>query len=375
LPTDSREFGIGDRDRLKIFATRSALLDSRVTDPRSEIPVPAATRPLVSVVTPFYNTAAYLAQCIESVLAQSYAEFEYILVDNCSTDGSTEIAESYARRDPRIRLIRRARLLPQVQNYNGALTEISDASEYCKIVQADDYIFPECLCLMVQTFEQSETIGLVSSYYLHGNTVQGSGYPYPMTVFSGRECVQWYLRTGIYIYGTPTTVMYRSSVVRQQQPFYDEALFHHDDQEKHMQLLEYWDFGFVHQVLSFSRIDDDSICSRGGLYHWRFLSVILYRIVLRYAPIFLPPREAAALVKETRRNYYRLLASEAVRFPERDFWQHHREGLKSFGQTFDRPYLAWHICLEVLRMGSNPGKTTARALRFCRRRIRSRKEI
>src|SRR5207253_3419947 len=60
-----------------------------------------ATRPLVSVVTPFYNTAKYLAQCIEGVLTQSYPEFEYILLDNCSTDGSREIAQIYARQDPR----------------------------------------------------------------------------------------------------------------------------------------------------------------------------------------------------------------------------------------------------------------------------------
>ena len=63
-------------------------------------------RPLVSVVTPFFNTAPYLAECIESVLAQSYSHFEYILLDNCSTDGSSEIAAAYASRDSRIRLIR-----------------------------------------------------------------------------------------------------------------------------------------------------------------------------------------------------------------------------------------------------------------------------
>src|ERR1700730_17167571 len=125
-----------------------------------------ATRRLISVVTPFHNTAAYLAQCIESVLAQSHSHFEYILVDNCSTDGSGDIANAYARRDPRLRMIRRSQLLSQVQNYNRALTEISNGSEYCKIVQADDFIFPECLSLMVQSFERSESIGLVSSYWL-----------------------------------------------------------------------------------------------------------------------------------------------------------------------------------------------------------------
>jgi glycosyltransferase involved in cell wall biosynthesis len=138
-----------------------------------------ATRPLVSVVTPFYNTAPYLAQCIESVLAQSYSEFEYVLVDNCSTDGSGEIAENYARRDPRMRLIRCSQLLPQIPNYNRALTQISDASKYCKIVEADNHIFADCLRLMVEAFEEHESIGLVSSYWLVGNMLYGSGYPYP----------------------------------------------------------------------------------------------------------------------------------------------------------------------------------------------------
>ena len=61
--------------------------------------------PFVSVVTPFYNTAEYLAECIESVLRQDHANFEYLLADNCSTDGSLEIAERYAAQDARIRVI------------------------------------------------------------------------------------------------------------------------------------------------------------------------------------------------------------------------------------------------------------------------------
>ena len=62
----------------------------------------AGPSPLVSVLTPFYNTAPYLAECIESVLAQTRGDFEYLLVDNCSTDGSDDIAAGYAARDPRI---------------------------------------------------------------------------------------------------------------------------------------------------------------------------------------------------------------------------------------------------------------------------------
>jgi glycosyltransferase involved in cell wall biosynthesis len=362
LPIDSREFGVGDRDGLRISAARSDPLDNPIADRQSEKPVPATTRPLVSVVTPFYNTAPYLAQCIESVLAQSYSEFEYILVDNCSTDGSTEIAEGYAQRDPRIRLIRRSHLLSQVQNYNGALAEISESSEYCKIVQADDYIFPECLRLMVKAFAQSETIGLVSSYSLAGDIVQASGYPYPMTVFPGGDCARWHLRTGFFIFGSPTTVMYRSSAVRHQQPFYNETLLH-DDLDKCLQILRKWDFGFVHQVLSFTRIDNDSVFHGSGLYQWRFFSLTRYSIVLCYAPIFLVPDEASTLIKETKRSYYATLAKEAVRFSGRAFWRHHQEGLKAVGQTLDWRYLAWQIGLQLLRLGANPGSTIVRALR------------
>ena len=82
--------------------------------------------PLVSVVTPFYNTRDFLAECIESVLRQTYSNFEYILVDNCSTDGSSDIAKQYAARFPdKIRLLHTESFLSQVQNYNFALSCIS----------------------------------------------------------------------------------------------------------------------------------------------------------------------------------------------------------------------------------------------------------
>ena len=54
---------------------------------------------LVTAVTPFHNAAGYLDECIRSVLNQSYRTFEYILVDNRSTDGSNVIAEHWASQD------------------------------------------------------------------------------------------------------------------------------------------------------------------------------------------------------------------------------------------------------------------------------------
>src|SRR5262249_19628678 len=105
--------------------------------------------PLISVVTPFYNTEAYLDECIRSVLAQTRGDFEYLLVNNCSTDRCPEIAAHYASRDPRIRLLHNDQLVPQLRNYNQALRHISAESRYVKMVQADDFIFPRCLEEMV----------------------------------------------------------------------------------------------------------------------------------------------------------------------------------------------------------------------------------
>jgi glycosyltransferase involved in cell wall biosynthesis len=325
------------------------------------------SEPLVSVVTPFHNTVPYLAQCIESVLAQSYARFEYILVDNCSTDGSGQIAEEYAQRDSRIRFIRQPRLLSQVQNYNSALAEISSASEFCKVVQADDYIFPDCLQLMVQACQRSDTIGLVSSYWVKGSEVRGSGFPYPTPFLAGKEMARLYLRTGVWVFGSPTAVLYRSSLVKQSQRFYDESRLH-EDTEKCMEILADWDFGFVHQVLSFSRADNESISS--AVRDFEPNAVDRYIIVRRFAETFLEAAEAAALAKGSRRKYYQTLAREALRFRESEFWRYHENALTTLNETLDRHYLALLIGREALRMLANPTSVGLPVLRSWKRKMR-----
>jgi glycosyltransferase involved in cell wall biosynthesis len=332
-----------------------------------------ATRPLVTVVTPFYNTAPHLAQCIESVLAQSYREFEYILMDNCSTDGSSEIARSYERLDPRIRLIRCSEFLSQLANYNRALAEISEASLYCKIVQADDYIYPECLQLMVQAFDQSQSIGLVSSYRLMGNTVAGSGYPCRTAMLPGRECGRWFLRTGINIFGSQTTVMYRSSVVRSHNPFYDESL-PHADLEKCIEILQHWDFGFVYQVLSFTRTENESILHQ-VLLPMAAHPLAQYVIAQRYSAIFVGVNESASIIAQYKLQYYRALARAALRLRGRAFWRFHKVGLKALGEheKHDWPYLALIIGTELLWLASNPGMTTVEALRGLKPKIGSKR--
>lgn len=321
--------------------------------------------PLVSVVTPVHNTAQFLGECIESVLAQTYSEFEYIIVDNCSTDGSYEIAESYARRDSRIRLIRRTELLSQVQNYNAALAEISAESKYCKVVQADDFIFPDCLRRMVEAFEQSEAIGLVSAYDLKANVVRGSGFPFRKSPFTGSDAARLYFRTGIFVFGSPTTVMYRSSLVRETKAFFDESLVH-EDTEKCFEILGKWDFGFVYQVLSFLRTGNESISA--AVRDLAPDALDRYILVQRFGPVFLDEHEARKRKKFERREYYEVLAQAAVHFRGAPFWRYHKAGLKTLGETIDRPYLLLQIVKALAQIVLNPGASAGRALRYWKRR-------
>src|SRR5262245_9335007 len=110
-------------------------------------------QPPVSVLTPVYNGENYLAECIESVLAQSYQNWEYIIVNNCSTDRSLEIAQSYAQKDARICIRNNRTLVGVSENHNIAVGQISPASKYCKVVHADDWLFPECIMEMVKVAE------------------------------------------------------------------------------------------------------------------------------------------------------------------------------------------------------------------------------
>jgi glycosyltransferase involved in cell wall biosynthesis len=64
--------------------------------------------PVISVVMPVFNTERYVALAVESILGQSFGDFEFIIIDDGSTDGSKGILENYANEDARIRLVRRA---------------------------------------------------------------------------------------------------------------------------------------------------------------------------------------------------------------------------------------------------------------------------
>ena len=100
---------------------------------------------MISVIVPVYNTEKFLDECIQSILAQTYTDFELLLIDDGSTDSSGAICDKYAEQDSRIRVFHKenggvtsARQLG-VENANG---------EFVTFVDSDDELFPNSITLL-----------------------------------------------------------------------------------------------------------------------------------------------------------------------------------------------------------------------------------
>jgi glycosyltransferase involved in cell wall biosynthesis len=286
---------------------------------------------LVSVVTPVYNGELYLAECIESVLNQSFRDWEYVIVNNCSTDRTLEIAERFAAKDPRIRIHNNAQFFELTENWNHAVRQISPHSKYCKVVHADDLLFPDCLEQMVALSKKNSTIGVVGSYILKGKKITCDGLPYPRSVYSGREICRAYLLGENYVFGSPSSTLIRADLMRDRQHFYNEENYH-ADVEVMLDVLRDTDFGFVHQVLSFTRMHKESQTST---YAKRFLTDNLNRVWMlkKYGTIYLEAEEFEREYRNKTRMYYRILASRLLSGAPKGLWSYHKQGLEKFGET------------------------------------------
>jgi glycosyltransferase involved in cell wall biosynthesis len=265
------------------------------------------------------------------VLSQSYQNLEYVLVNNCSTDRSLEVAEKYARMDSRIRIINNDVFLPvQAQNYNHALRQISPMSKYCKIVQADDWIFPECITEMVRAAEANPTVGVVASYWLRDTIVYGHGLPYPSTFMSGLDVCKWHLlnHPDCYLFGTATSLLIRSDLIRNRDPFYDESSVL-EDIEVCYELLGKSDFAFVHQVLTFTRVDNESLTGQIR----DFIPYLLHALIClkKYGQLYLTEEEYSLRLEAISRRYFWALADGFLYGRGKEFWAYHKGGLQSIG--------------------------------------------
>ncbi|MBV9354163.1 MAG: glycosyltransferase [Chloroflexi bacterium] len=270
--------------------------------------------PTVSVVTPVYNGQAYLAECIESVLAQTFADWEYVIVDNVSTDETASIARRYAARDSRIRLERPSGFLDVLSNHNRSLRAVHPNARYVKVLHADDWLYPECLERMVSVAETHPSVGLVSSFRLIGDAVmQRTPLRYPETVMDGREVVRWEMlgpKGSAWVTGSQSSVLLRADLVRRTPDFYDTTVWHTDTDAAYRVLMES-DFGFVHQILTYTRRHPGALNPFANRV-WSFISRD-GRLLMRYGPRLLSAPDYRRALRRWLRTYGWWLAKQCIK--------------------------------------------------------------
>jgi glycosyltransferase involved in cell wall biosynthesis len=329
---------------------------------------PELSMPRVSIVVPVYNGEAHLFECLASIATQGYSDWDAVIVNNCSTDRTGEIADSFVQKDSRFRVAHCSEFLPQAENYNRAISFGAAEAEYIKMVEADNRLWPDCLERMVALADSDPEIGLVGSYWLHGKKLCGEGLSWPTEVVPGKEVRRQHLLADFYYLGTPTTLLFRRATLASVSPHFRSDLFF-DDVDLCFRVLRHWKFGFIHQVLAFVRDDNkgifDAFCDFDYSPAYRYLLAMAYS-----AEVF--DRQGSEEVKQRRRSfYYWLLGIALVDGRSKEYWDFHRQAGRIMGYELRNADLIWPAISVVLDRVFNPKSTLMPIIRRAFRRLRT----
>jgi hypothetical protein len=170
----------------------------------------------------------------------------------------------------------------------------------------------------------------------------------------GREVARMHFLEDAYLFGAPTTILLRSSIVRSRSPFFDESTWLVEDLSACYELLRDWDFGFVHQVLTFVRTQNEGSIQSGRK---RFHSMAMDRLAVltRHGRDFLEPGEFRDAYRRTRDSYYSWLARGWLERKGPAFWEYHKSALAEIGQRVEFGRVMLHVGGMALRAVASPG--------------------
>jgi len=218
--------------------------------------------PQITVAMPVYNGEGYVHLAIQTVLDQTYSDFELLIVDNCSTDGTLEVVKAFS--DPRIRLHVNSSNLGMVGNWNRSV-ELA-TGEYIKFLSHDDLLDPTCLEEQIAGFLQhkQENIGIVTCkkrvINQNGkNVMPGFGLRGQSRLISGRVAIRKSIRSGRNIIGEPSVVLIKTSTLRESGLF--ELPEFTPDIKMWFKILQKSELYFIDKTLASYRISEKSTSS------------------------------------------------------------------------------------------------------------------
>lgn len=211
--------------------------------------LPRGEEPLVTVLIPVYNAECYLEDSINSILGQTFQDFELLLINDGSTDKSLEIATSF--HDPRIRIINNKENRGLVQTLNQGIS--AARGELLARMDADDIAFPQRLAKQVDYMDRHPRVGIVGTWYF---------------MFGGRtsSLIRTPRRVSVddLLQGSPLghpTVMMRASVLRKYHLFYQERYKHAEDYELWVRAFRHTELANLQEMLLLYRVHNTQVSS------------------------------------------------------------------------------------------------------------------
>lgn len=222
--------------------------------------------PAVSVCIPSYRGAAHLAAAINSVLAQTFTDFELIVVDDNSPDNTAEIMRTFT--DPRVRFLVNPTNLGPDGNWNRCL-ELA-RGRYFKLLPQDDLLAPTCLAEQVAVLEQDreEAIALVfcarTILDARDRAIMTRGYPQRRSgTIAARTVIRQCVRRGTNVIGEPGGVMFRRTLAATAGKF-DATIGYVLDLDYWVRLLLHGDAYYLAAPLASFRVSSGSWSVRIG---------------------------------------------------------------------------------------------------------------
>lgn len=187
---------------------------------------------LVSVIVPVYNARKFLSGCVESLLAQTHAKLDIVLVDDGSRDDSLTLCREYARKDARIRVISQKNAGPAAAR-NAALALAR--GEYFMFADSDDYLPPDACERLLNAMEGND-LALGHFYYQLDKTISERGLLAGSRTIGEREFLLSLLeRPGTFYFSALWNKMYRADLIRDLDLQFDPSLVWGEDFAFNMQ--------------------------------------------------------------------------------------------------------------------------------------------
>lgn len=210
--------------------------------------------PTVSVLVPVCNGGPFLGECIESILAQDYHDYELLISDDASTDDSSAVIQHYARKDRRIRWWRNPRNLGIGGNWNACLRAAQ--GQYIKYVLQDDKLIePSALRRLLATVEENPSIALAASVATlidaQSQPIRTRCFFLNSGVWEGRPLIIHCLNEQANVIGEPSLALFRKA---QAARGFDERFKQLLDLEMWFHLLEQGDFAYIAEPLCAFRL-------------------------------------------------------------------------------------------------------------------------